>query len=1201
MNSQMHVNKTQDKTPTIGRQRSAEYSRKQSDTVSSIIAANASSPIVQTKRAVAEEELDAPVQRKKTDEEDDTLQLVSGAQAKGARAQAEDPYEKEADNIANQVLAGARKDSIHAVSAASQRSRGNSAVASKAHDNQAPEANTGIAQRIRALQSGGSSLENRDYFESRMGYDFSNTRIHNDANAHDLAKSMGAKAFTYGNHVVFAKGQYVPNSQSGKHLLAHELTHVVQQGAASSPSQGSPQIQKAEDDTAEEVIPDVAGNKNTTGRVDRSDPSNPTITWSKLNIPKFKTHANHRKAQYQALAPLKRRRGRTVDRSGENSTRQRDKWLSEVSASNIKTILQEKIRTANADEMPEGNTHVFEVRNSGGHNRYYSGTLDNLASEFRIPTWGGKDHTARPKFFHVDHIVEIQLANWPHPDSKGNDIENMELLENWRNIESGNIIKNNIIKKVDAFIKATNADYGESVPNIKENFTLVFEEAIGSGGPSVRETDYWTKAEIEAGVHLNSVAAADPSKIGDSGLVRVFSRPSGGVSRRFDWTGNTTEEQTVPPRLRSERNWLDPLVITHKYFKTDPEAETGSSDFGYLRVHVAPENPVFKETEPTDIPLSRFIGARYGGALPDKFKKTIKYLKVKHLSPIEWDQIDIYGDQGIVATGNINVSLPFFADSTQIGLRLANRELTAFKEFTAEDINVPAPFNISECTLVASYGSGTGWGLNGNVNFGIDNVGTGEITAGLNQEQGFSATGLFEFESDLFNPAQLDVGYQNEQWSFGGQVGIEQGVISGISSAQLTVGWAEDVLSGDGNIEFTYPWLESGTLNFRHTATDGFSLGAEVGLTSAIPGLQSATLGTSISKNEAGAWSLGASIEAELDTTRIPGLNSTTLTGQIQDGIFTASVENAEFERDIATGTVTLGVTNQAVDENGDPIEGQSTELLVFYGSGDISLQLTPWLEASAGVTFDREGNISIVGSVEVTEDIEILTDEQTPDLEVPRARRPGFDVNIPLVSAGVADVALDLSGELNAYIHTSPLILTDVVLAVYYEFDNPQATRVDGNARLHMDAQAGISGALELGLSARVLVLRGGGRIVLTVGAELDGNVDLVVHPSWNVSEGFAVTGELDAVVQPVVFVSLDGYLYAEIDALIGSIDVWESERLNLADERVPLDIRVGATAEASYHQFPRGELTYSGINWVVPTASEMKNALLILIRDKV
>ncbi|WP_462160135.1 eCIS core domain-containing protein [Pseudoalteromonas sp. GB56] len=1193
-----HANTTTDKTPTIGRQRSADPARKQSDAVNAIVAANKNAGTIQCKKTKPEEELDAPVQRKKADDEEDKKTLVSGAQAKASTAHDSDPYEREADNIANQVLSGARKDAIHALSARSMGHKGNSAsVASKENDNQAPEPSNGIAQRVRALQSGGTSLDNRDYFESRMGYDFSNTRIHNDANAHDLAQSMGAKAFTYGNHVVFAKGQYSPHSQSGKHLLAHELTHVVQQGAASSNTPSAPQIQKAEDETVEEVIPDVAGNKNT-GLVDRSNAADPTITWANLNIPRFKNR-DHRGARYSAVPYIKRGRGRRVDRTGDNDPAQRTKWLTQVSATNIQTALEEKIRTANAGEMPQGNTHVFEVRNSGGQNRYYSGTLENLASEFRIPTWGGKGTRATPKFFHVDHIVELQLANWPH-DTFGNDMENMELLDGPKNQESGRIIRDNIVSKINGFIRATDSDYGDSVNDIKENFTLVFEGVTGSGAPSVTRPDYWTRAEIEAGEHLNSVTAADPTKIGGPGLVRVFSRPSGGVSKKFTWTGNTTEEQAVPSAVQGERYWLDPLVITHKYFKTDPEEDTDSSDFGYLRVHVSQRNKVFQETEPTDVPLSRFIGARYGGALPDTVRTTINNLKAKYFSPVEWDQVEIYGDQGVVATGYINVSLPFFSDSTQIGLTLANGDVSAFKEFTAEDINVPAPFTISECALVASYGARAGWGLNGNVNFGIDNVGSGEITAAVGQEQGFSAAGYFDFESELFNPARLEVGYENEQWRFGGHVGVEEGIIPGVSSAQLTVNWAEDVLSGNGNIEFTYPWLDSGTLNFRHSVTDGFSLGAEVGLTSAVPGLQSATLGTNISKNEAGAWSLGASIEAEIDTARIPGLNSTTLTGEIQDGIFTAGLE-AEFERDIATGTVNLGVTNQALDENGEPIEGQATEDLVFFGSGDISLQLTPWLEASAGVTFDREGSISIRGGIEVTEDIEILSDEQTPDLDVPEASRPGFDVNIPLLSAGVADVALDLKGELNAYVHTSPLILTDVGLDVYYEFDNPQATRVDGNARLHMDAQAGVAGELELGLSARIVVLRGGGRIAVTVGAELDGNIDLSVHPSWNVSEGFAVTGELSAVVQPVVYVRLDGYLYAEIDALIGSIDVWESERLNLADERVPLDILVGATAEASYRQLPNSELTYSGINWVVPTAGEMKDALISFVRGKV
>jgi len=416
----------------------------------------------------------------------------------------------------------------------------------------------------------------------------------------------------------------------------------------------------------------------------------------------------------------------------------------------------------------------------------------------------------------------------------------------------------------------------------------------------------------------------------------------------------------------------------------------------------------------------------------------------------------------------------------------------------------------------------------------------------------------------------------------------------------LHVGWDNSVLSGNGDVAFSYPWLSNGSLEFSHSQTAGFSLGAMVELTNAVPGLRSGTVNARVSKNSEGIWSLGGLIRGDLNTDRIPGFTAVVLQGEIQDGIFDASVQ-ANFERDIATGLVLVGVTNQALDANGQPVEGEATDVLVFYGSGNIELQLTPWLAADAGVIFDRDGGVSLSGGIEVTEDIEILSDEQTPDFELPRARQPSFDVNIPLVSIAVADIALDLGGRLNAYLRTSPLILTDVRLNVFYDFDDPQATRVDGNARLHMDAQAGLAGALELGLSARVLVLRGGGRIALTIGAELDGNMDLTTQPSWNVQQGFAIDAGLDVVVQPVIFVSLDGYLYAEIDVLLGSVDVWESDRLNLADERLPLNIRLGATADAHYREKPNNSLTYSGIQWIVPTADEMSDALIDLVKDKV
>jgi Domain of unknown function (DUF4157) len=81
-----------------------------------------------------------------------------------------------------------------------------------------------------AVSSGGRPLDNetRDFFEPRMGRDFGNVRIYNNSQAHQFAAAIDAKAYTFGNDIVFAEGQYRPESDNGKQLLAHELAHVGQ-------------------------------------------------------------------------------------------------------------------------------------------------------------------------------------------------------------------------------------------------------------------------------------------------------------------------------------------------------------------------------------------------------------------------------------------------------------------------------------------------------------------------------------------------------------------------------------------------------------------------------------------------------------------------------------------------------------------------------------------------------------------------------------------------------------------------------------------------------------------------------------------------------------------------------------------------------------------------------------------------------------
>lgn len=76
------------------------------------------------------------------------------------------------------------------------------------------------------------SNEQRAFFEPRFGVDFSRVRIHTDSSADAAARAIGAHAYTRGSDIVFRGDQYRPYTFAGRQLLAHELTHVVQQGAA---------------------------------------------------------------------------------------------------------------------------------------------------------------------------------------------------------------------------------------------------------------------------------------------------------------------------------------------------------------------------------------------------------------------------------------------------------------------------------------------------------------------------------------------------------------------------------------------------------------------------------------------------------------------------------------------------------------------------------------------------------------------------------------------------------------------------------------------------------------------------------------------------------------------------------------------------------------------------------------------------------
>jgi outer membrane protein OmpA-like peptidoglycan-associated protein len=160
----------------------------------------------------------------------------SGLQAKLAVSAPDDPCEREANRIADEVIGMPQERVQRKCAGCIDGSRAcpqcdeEEKLQRQGHGVTGPASvSCGIVGEIGA----GRPLEpsTRAFFEPRFGRDFTDVRVHTNGEADAAAKSVNALAFTLEREVVFRRGQYAPDSISGRTLLAHELTHVVQQDA----------------------------------------------------------------------------------------------------------------------------------------------------------------------------------------------------------------------------------------------------------------------------------------------------------------------------------------------------------------------------------------------------------------------------------------------------------------------------------------------------------------------------------------------------------------------------------------------------------------------------------------------------------------------------------------------------------------------------------------------------------------------------------------------------------------------------------------------------------------------------------------------------------------------------------------------------------------------------------------------------------
>lgn len=156
-----------------------------------------------------------------------------------------DLFEREADHAAEAVMTGGKPRVAVASAAVLPKTPPTAFQRDAGRDNIAAHSDSDVTQIVdQVLQNPGQRLEPsaQQWMEQRFGHNFGRVRVHDDAQAHRAAQVVNARAYTVGADVVFADGQYAPGTQEGRKLLAHELTHVLQQTHA--PAQ-TPHLQRA--------------------------------------------------------------------------------------------------------------------------------------------------------------------------------------------------------------------------------------------------------------------------------------------------------------------------------------------------------------------------------------------------------------------------------------------------------------------------------------------------------------------------------------------------------------------------------------------------------------------------------------------------------------------------------------------------------------------------------------------------------------------------------------------------------------------------------------------------------------------------------------------------------------------------------------------------------------------------------------------
>jgi hypothetical protein len=1050
-----------------------------------------------------------------------------------------------------------------------------------------PAVTPSVESGLRSSKGGGSPLpaSTRKQMESGMGADFSGVRIHNDGNARQMSKDLNAQAFTHGKDIYFNSGKYDPSGAGGKHLLAHELTHVVQQGGGSIKRKPASPVPTATPLPATAAVPSPApAASQATGLA--ASPSEPQKT-ERQNEEKLPPEETDDKRGTPDLTFIHRTPNiqKAGGGTGGNNSGGGSNDIKNMDAAAIQAL---------------GTTKEGKIDKKNGKIEIHFNDLPSkqYVSKFTEPDPADpqKEILAEPPYLKPNTERKTKQGYVWRQSATPLVVDNLNALIAKKTVKGPSyrlFVKASptiaVTGSVDEISRQVAVPFwGMDGLPIKFQIEHKVDWQIAGGNKNVDVISNLILLDSAANLQIGQDVLKNMKLFYDKIIAFYKSKQITGLIEPFDegkgaydiYTDSlVSQAQSVPGTLISISN-MDVSKTQNPFSPDRVDIMDENLQPGELVLRTAKSGAgnIVKYTFSNDV--AEFKTETVGGELqlksitlkgfgkdekgnfdqsnPDKNLNVIRESKdhyrvetqgyatilkdsirgVKKLSPIEWSDVDFNILTGWQATGKVNTDVPFLK-AVNINITLENSILTmeGTVDTTALTNILPTPFQVDYSSLTLSASSNASFAIGGAIGFSMGKFGKGTLT-GKAGTDGFGVGGSFEFDKSYFT-GKLTVDYTkpaggNENWSVKGSIALKKGAIKSVDSLTIDFSYADKTLSGSGDARLSLPGIKQ--IGIKASVGDNqLTIGGDFQL-SDIPKLKGATGRITLTKTADG-WDLGLTGKVQPDID-IKGLTVPEVDISYQKGVFDISA-TAHFEKGKFKGDFTVGVTNSAVSEDGKKTGGDGGKKMNFYADGHITVDIVEGVGGDINVKMKPEGDILLDGKVMLTDDKPLF---QMPDLH---QNVFTLDQNIPLASCIVLTLSLHFGGSLDIYARLKPLTFDKgsyIGLSNVSLKDFSHAT-ITSRLSVSSHLEAGVILGLELGLDAKLLGILDA-KVVGTGSLDfraLDAAVNVTFGAGWSADQGIKLNdGSMKVALSSKLIASLGATISVYADLLVTTINLW-------------------------------------------------------------